>query len=154
MKFHLAVALLLLCCVGCSETPDTLVTSSDYDETEMKAAIDRARSTVDTFINELATPTGEDHAVKVAVKDNDDIEHFWMNDVSFRDGEFQGTINNEPGLVTNIKIGQSYTVKKDEISDWMFMRDSKMHGNYTMRPLLKTMPEEESAAFKALLAEP
>ena len=34
------------------------------------------------------------------------------------------------------------------------MRDGKMYGNYTMRPLLKTMPEEEAAKFRSLLASP
>jgi uncharacterized protein YegJ (DUF2314 family) len=29
-----------------------------------------------------------------------------------------------------------------------------MYGNYTMRPLLKTMPEKEAAQFRAMLAEP
>jgi len=29
-----------------------------------------------------------------------------------------------------------------------------MHGNYTMRPLLKTMPPEEAAKFRSLLADP
>ena len=57
-------------------------------------------------------------------------------------------------MVTNVKEGQKWSVKKSEISDWMFMRDGKMHGNYTMRPLLKTMSEEEAAKFKSLLANP
>lgn len=34
------------------------------------------------------------------------------------------------------------------------MRDGKMHGNYTMRPLLKTMPADEAAQLRSLLAEP
>lgn len=35
-----------------------------------------------------------------------------------------------------------------------FMRDDKIHGNYTMRPLLKTMPEDEAEALRSLLADP
>lgn len=54
----------------------------------------------------------------------------------------------------NVKIGQAWTIGKDEISDWMFMRDGKMHGNYTMRPLLKTMPEAEAEKYRSMLAEP
>lgn len=54
----------------------------------------------------------------------------------------------------NVQFGQKWTVKKEDISDWMFMRDGKMHGNYTMRPLLKTMPEREAAQFRSILAEP
>lgn len=36
----------------------------------------------------------------------------------------------------------------------MFMRDGKMYGNYTLRPLLETMPEDEAAALRSILAEP
>jgi uncharacterized protein YegJ (DUF2314 family) len=64
------------------------------------------------------------------------------------------TIKNDPGIVGNVKIGQSWTVKRTEISDWMFMRDGRMYGNYTMRPLLKTMPEAEAAKYRSMLADP
>lgn len=120
----------------------------------MDAAIARAKSEVDTFITELATPTGTDHAVKVPIVDGEDTEHFWLIGVAFKDGEFTGTINNDPGLVNNVKLGQSWTVKKADISDWMFMRDGKMHGNYTMRPLLKTLPKEEADQYRAMFAKP
>ncbi len=82
------------------------------------------------------------------------MEHFWLSDVVYRDGEFQGTIGNDPGIVTNVTFGQSWTIKKAEISDWMFMRGGKMYGNYTMRPLLKTMPAEEAEQYRSMLAEP
>ncbi len=34
------------------------------------------------------------------------------------------------------------------------MRDGKMHGNYTMRPLLRTLPDDEAAQYRSILAEP
>ena len=72
----------------------------------------------------------------------------------YRDGSFEGLIGNDPGIVTNVKFGQKWTLKKLEISDWMFMRDDKMHGNYTMRPLLKTMKKEEAQKWRSRFAEP
>lgn len=155
MKHTSTIALLVLLAVsGCSESaPDTLV-KSGYDEQEMDAAIARARSEVDSFISELSQPSGTNHAVKAPITDAGETEHFWLTDVSLQNGEFKGTINNDPGMVSNVKIGQAWTVKKTEISDWMFMRDGKMHGNYTMRPLLKTMPPEEAAKYRSILADP
>ena len=114
----------------------------------------RARSEVDSFVAELAKGDGEDFAVKAPIRDGDNVEHFWLSDVVYRDGEFQGTIGNDPGIVTNVTFGQSWTIKKAEISDWMFMRGGKMYGNYTMRPLLKTMPAEEAEQYRSMLAEP
>lgn len=149
----IAILFVLAVC-GCGKsTPDTLV-ESGYDEQEMNAAITRARSEVDSFVSELSKPTGANHAVKAPIEDAGKTEHIWLTDVSFQNGEFKGTINNDPGIVGNVKIGQSWTIKKTAISDWMFMRDGKMYGNYTMRPLLKTMPEEEAAKYRSILADP
>jgi uncharacterized protein YegJ (DUF2314 family) len=154
MLNRLAIVVFVVGLSGCGKSkPETLV-ESGYDEKEMEAAIARARSEVNSFIAELARPTGTSHAVKAPISDQGRTEHFWVNDVSFQNGEFKGTINNEPGIVSNVKMGQKWMVKKDEISDWMYMRGGKMYGNYTMRPLLKAMPEKEAVKFLAMLAEP
>ncbi len=138
---------------GEQSEPETLV-ESGYDQNEMDQAIETARSKVDSFLTALSTPTGEDHAVKAPIKDDETVEHFWLIDVVYKDGSFTGTINNDPGLVSNVKFGQRWTLKKAEISDWMYMKDGKMHGNYTMRPLLKTLPDHEAAQYRSMLAEP
>jgi len=120
----------------------------------MDAAIARARSEVDVFIVELSKGNGTDFAVKAPIQDKEETEHFWLTDIVYRNGKFEGVIGNDPGIVTNVKSGQKWTIKKSEISDWMFMRDGKMYGNYTIRPLLKTMPEEEAAKFRSMFASP
>ena len=148
----LFVCLVLGIC-SCSKSPETLV-KDGYDEQEMDAAIALARSEVDSFIGEMSKGNGTDFAVKVPIEDKGEIEHFWLTDIVYRNGKFEGVIGNEPGIVTNVKSGQKWTVKKSEISDWMYMRDGKMFGNYTIRPLLKTMSEEEAARFKSIMANP
>jgi uncharacterized protein YegJ (DUF2314 family) len=150
---HLVLVPLFLVFCSCSQQPETLV-DGGYDEAEMDAAIARARSEVDAFIAELDAGNGTNFAVKAPIEDDGETEHFWLTDVVYRDGEFEGVIGNDPGIVTNVKFGQKWTIEKSDISDWMFMRDDKMHGNYTMRPLLKTMPEQEAAKFREMLAEP
>jgi len=150
-----AFALLLaLALSGCNDPkPETFV-ESGYDEQEMEEAIARARAEVDSFIKELTNPTGESHSVKAPIEDGGETEHFWLRNVTYRNGQFEGIIDNEPGRVSNVQLGQKWTVKKDEISDWMFLRKGKMHGNYTVRPLLVTMPQEEADAFRAMFADP
>ena len=147
----LAISALFL---GCSSsTPDTLVTSG-YDEEEMAKAIERAISEVDTFIADLKTGQSMSYGVKVPIEDDGAVEHFWLTGVTYDNNKFTGTIDNEPGIVSNVTIGQQYSVAKDEISDWMFLRDGKMYGNYTMRPLLATLPEEEANRYRAMFANP
>lgn len=140
---------------GCGTSePDTLIKSTDYDEQEMEAAIALARKEADQFIAELASPAGTDHAVKAPIEDNDLVEHFWLVDVSFENGTFTGTIDNDPGIVSNVTIGQTWTVKKEDISDWLFFRDNKMYGNYTVRPLLNAMPPDQAKKIRSILATP
>ena len=151
MLFGLSI---LLSLVGCNSrsTPETLVTTG-YDEAEMEAAIKKAKSEVNRFLSELARPTGTMLSVKAPIEDNGETEHFWLTDVVYRSGEFEGVIGNEPGVVGNVKMGQKWKLKKEEISDWMYMRDERMYGNYTMRPLLKTLPPEEADQMRSMLAE-
>lgn len=155
MKTHAALLLvfLILTCCSCSKSPETLV-KGGYDEQEMDAAIARARSEVDSFISEMSKGNGTNFAVKVPIEDKGETEHFWLTDVVYRNGNFEGVIGNDPGMVTNVEMGQKWTVKKSEISDWLFMRDGKMYGNYTIRPLLKTMSEKEATRFRSILASP
>jgi len=138
---------------GCQPQPETLVTGG-YDPQEMEQAIETARSKVDVFLAELASPTGTDHAVKAAVEDDGQTEHFWLTGVVYKNGAFTGRISNQPGVINSVAFGQLWTVSKEEVSDWKFMKDGKIHGNYTMRPLLKTLSKEEAARYRKMLAEP
>ena len=150
--FPLIILATAVSCGGKKEPPKTLA-KGGYDIKEMDQAIARARKEVDTFIAEFSKKAGSDFAVKAPIKDKNGTEHFWLTDIQFKDGMFEGTIGNDPGVVENVKHGQKWKIKKSDISDWMFMRDGKMHGNYTLRPLLKTMPPEEAAQLRAILAE-
>jgi uncharacterized protein YegJ (DUF2314 family) len=125
-----------------------------YEEKEMEAAKGRARSEVDSFLAAWKEKKGQDFSVKVLVEDQGKTEPFWLTDVTYEGGEFVGKIGNDPGIVSNVSFGQKWTIKKEKISDWMFMRDGKLHGNYTMRPLLKTLPKEEADKMRSILAEP
>jgi len=57
-------------------------------------------------------------------------------------------------LVHNVKLGDRIELPEADISDWFYMQNGKMVGNYTMRVLFKKMPADEVAKYKAILAEP
>lgn len=144
-----------LAAMGCSDGPtDRVVT--DFDEAEMDAAIKKAQGSLSSFIEEFQNPTGEDHAVKVGISDDSDehVEYFWLSDLKFDGTTFTGTINNEPQIVTKVSEGQRWSVRKDEVIDWLFMKDGRMHGNHTVWPLIDSLPPDEAAALKALMAKP
>ena len=71
---------MLSACSG-NKAHDTLI-EGGYDKQEMEAAIARARNEVDSFIAEMSKGNGTNFAVKVAIKDEGETEHFWLKTMS------------------------------------------------------------------------
>jgi uncharacterized protein YegJ (DUF2314 family) len=138
-----------------SARADTLITVPNEDP-EMAAAIAKARVGLPAFWKSLEHPgPGEERfALKVAIKDGADVEHFWLVDVAREGDKISGMINNEPGIVSNVENGERYEFTEAEISDWLFMRNGKMVGNETMRPLLKRMPKATAEEYRAMYETP
>jgi uncharacterized protein YegJ (DUF2314 family) len=144
---------------GCARPKPTVadqVIPVARNDPEMQAAIAKPRSQLPVFWKAFAQPgQGESSfALKYKITDAKGVEHFWLIDIERKDGKVYGTINNDPNTVQSVKIGQRIDVADEQISDWMFMRNGKMVGNYTLRPLLKSMPPAEAAKLKAILEEP
>lgn len=144
--FFLGVTLLL---TGCDQRPETLVSS--YDQKAMETAILTAEARVDEFIAVLQANGADSFSVKAPITDSHGTEHFWITDVSFKDGFFMGKVGNEPGIVKNVQLGQDWRIAKAEISDWMYMRGEKIHGGFTIDPLLHSYPKEQADALRARL---
>jgi len=128
----------------------------EADDPEMAAAIAKARSTLPQFWQVFdKRERGESKfSLKVEIKDERGREFFWVIDLQRRDGKTTGAINNDPNIVAGVKLGDRIEIPEVDIADWLYMRDGKMIGNETLKPLLKTMPAEEAARFKSIMADP
>jgi uncharacterized protein YegJ (DUF2314 family) len=148
------LGLLTALLAACSERDKTI--SVKDDDTEMVAAIAKARETLPQFWQafERQEPSESKFALKVKVTDTHGTEHFWATELERRDGKIMGTINNDPNIVASVKLGDRITIPEADISDWLYLRDGKMLGNYTIRPLLKKMPPKEAEKYKKIMAEP
>jgi uncharacterized protein YegJ (DUF2314 family) len=126
------------------------------DDPEMTAAIAEARETLPQFWQVFDKPEGgeSDFALKVKITDERGVEHFWVTDIERRDGKMMGTINNDPDTVASVKLGDKIEIPEADISDWLYMRDGKMVGNLTLKPLFKQMPEEEVERLKKIMSDP
>lgn len=144
------VALLAFGAVGCSEKhrADRVIGVAD-DDPRMNAAIDKARSTVNTFITALRSPKAGQSAfsVKMAFADGAETEHMWLMPVSYDGQNFQGTVNNEPQMVKTVSMGQVVTIAPARISDWMYVENRKLVGGWTLRVLRDALPSDERADF-------
>lgn len=126
------------------------------DDKEMTEAIAAARRTLPDFWRTYAAPMGGERgfALKVAIRDGEATEHFWVADLERRNDKILATINNDPDTVSNVKLGQRIEVIEADITDWLYLRNGKMVGNHTVRALFKTMTPEEVARIKAMMETP
>ncbi len=134
-----------------ADSPKPKTLTEEYDEAEMDAAIGTARSRVDEFLNVLGENAADSFSVKAPIHDGDETEHFWIVGVSYNDGVFSGRIGNDPGIVKNVKAGQPWEIKKDEISDWMYTKGDRIHGGFTIDPLLGSFPKDKADALRSKL---
>ncbi len=121
----------------------------------MEEAIAAARASVERFVARLESPQAGDHdfTVKVRIDDptNGEVEHMWLGDVHREGTQFVGPLDATPRLVTNVKDGQEIRVGINEISDWGFSNGDALHGNYTVRVMMGSLPQKMQAHFKARL---
>jgi uncharacterized protein YegJ (DUF2314 family) len=119
------------------------------NDPDMAAAMRKARAKLPEFFALARKPNAftTGFAVKVAVRDKNDVEYFWVTPFTEQDGRFTGRINNTPRLVKTVKFGESLTFSEGEIVDWLYLDAGKMKGNYTACALLKREPGQ-AADFK------
>ena len=115
----------------------------------MQKAVAKARKTVGEFVNALQHPTpGEtDFEVKKPFVQKGDVEHIWLSEVTFVGGHFQGKVDNEPAKILGLKPGQVVSVNPDEISDWVYIKNGKLVGGYTIRAHYNELTPEQKQEF-------
>lgn len=124
------------------------VQSSDV---EMNQAIENAKKTLDRF--DIAFKNNSRvftfFSLKKRFEENGNIEHIWIGNIQgFKDGKYKGVIDNLPEIIKNVKLGDTVEINKNEISDWMYLKNSKLHGGYTIRLLVKRMSKSERNDFE------
>ena len=151
----MAVALATGIAISCALAEDPVINVPDEDAA-MNAAIAKARAALPAFWAAMADPAPdtEGYALKVAIRDGDNVEHFWASDIQRQDGRISAVIANEPQTVRTVQEGQRIDVPESDISDWRYKRKGKIVGNETMRVLLNYMPAEEAAQYRAMLEQP
>ena len=125
----------------------------DSRDPEMQAAIQRARAEIDSALQTLQEGQVMGFSVKAPIQEGKRTEHFWLKDVTYQNNAFTGLIDNEPQRVHTVKKGDRITLRKEEISDWYYLKEGKMYGSYTTRVLLKDLPPDDAAFFQRILAK-
>ncbi len=148
---NLSIVIIMITCVtfltGCGSKEASrnsgIASVSDEDQ-EINTAMDKARSTLNEFIERFTHPHASDKwfLVKGRFTHGDRVEHIWVADLVFDGKVFSGVLANEPEL-PGLKFKQHVSVSLDNISDWMYVSDGRLIGGFTTRVLYGRMSPEE-----------
>lgn len=74
------------------------------------------------------------------------VEHIWVAVQSVDGDVVRGVLANEPMDLGQLKIGSKVECKLAELSDWLFLRDGKMVGGYTVKVLQQQAERQRQPA--------
>jgi uncharacterized protein YegJ (DUF2314 family) len=127
-------------------------------DAEMAAAVGKARASLAAFWASYESPKPSEGGYSLKVRfpyGNNSHEHIWMAEVKKLDGgRYSARFANAPVHLPGKRLGDQVEFTEADISDWMFMRNGKIVGGETIKPLLKSMPKAEAAALRARMETP
>lgn len=132
-----AVAKLVDDCFG--HAPDAVVDLKD-DDPEILAAAEHARADLAELRTRYSSgvPFEERLSVKARFTDGTRTEWMWVAVVSFRGDSFQGTLANDPELLTSMHDGQKVTVKIADVGDYLLAKKGgESVGGYSIEVMRK-----------------
>jgi uncharacterized protein YegJ (DUF2314 family) len=153
MRLYLSILMAAgaIALAGCSHgKEDSNYTHVESDDAAMNAAIEKAKSTVNEFIQAFhaQNPGTKGFYVKKPYKTpTGQMEHMWIEVQEEQDGVLKGRIANEAEETREVKIGQTVTLKTPEISDWKYQDGKKLVGGFTIRYFVERMSPKEREAF-------
>lgn len=112
----------------------------DGDDSELNAAIEKARSRVGWVIMRLQEHIGPNTYLSIKFQlfdEKGNSEHVWIRDVVWREGKFFGSLDNEPFELNGWKLGDEVSVEPEEITDWILIEDGRVEGNFTYDILVR-----------------
>lgn len=124
------------------------------DDIEMNEAIQQSRNTFTDFrmaFSALDTFNTE-FGVKIPIHAETEVEneHMWLSDIHLRENEFYGVISNFPEFTSKVKLGDTIKIDSTLISDWMYLRNGKLKGGFSIHLLYKRMTRQEQKEFDSI----
>ena len=126
---------------------EPIIYSLSDDDKEMNLAIELSNESLDEFDEALKFSENENFALKIRYDLNNKSEHIWAVDIEKIGNDYFGIIDNLPNSETNIKLNDKVKIEKDKISDWMFSKNGKLFGGFTIKVLRNRMSELEKKNF-------
>ena len=118
-------------------------------DSDMAAAFKAARRSVPGLVERLPKlqAAGIYASVKVPVVEGDQVEHIWLSDIRFGEGQVHGALNNAPLNLPSWSLGDPISVPLEGISDWMVVYEDRLIGGYTFFVARNRLQGEDLATF-------
>ena len=116
---------------------------------ELLRIAENARNTLSVFFWHLNRPEAGEGGFSVKYAFSTDgaadigTEQIWIDNITFRNGRYYGTVASSPVYLVGIRRGDRVNFHADAITDWMFTRSGRIVGGYSIRYLLEQIPEAE-----------
>ena len=156
LKIKTFLILFSICILSCNSNKkidtqnEPTIYNVEEDDSEMNKAIEKAKQTLDSFdyAYKNYTRVFTFFSLKKKFEENGNVEHIWIGNIQkFDNGKYIGVIDNLPEKIKNVKLGDTVEIDKKDVSDWMYIKNSELHGGYTIRLLRERMSEEERKKF-------
>lgn len=132
------------------DTDDPIVWKSGEDG-EMIKAIESAQATFEQFLDILKSNSElEESFVKLMIpglKQGVVAEHLFVGDLFFDAHVLFGIIDSEPQYNDKYKCGDKIQVRREQISDWMYVAGGKAQGGFTFRVMWEAFSDEDKARY-------
>ena len=150
MAKELLIAFLLVLQIpmmGCNSSSDVGGTGQSVidvvdDDAEMLAAIESAKASLGFFEQNWQAMESDGYSLKFALPTTDGgVEHIWFSPTKIQGDKITGVCANVPENIPGLKLGDTRTVSRDDVSDWMIVVGNKCYGGYTIRVLARRDPD-------------
>jgi uncharacterized protein YegJ (DUF2314 family) len=103
------------------------------DDPRLQAAVAEARSRWPEFVEAFKTRSGDKFAIKAPLRVEEHTEYIWIEVTGLEPEYIHGTIGNEPVALEGMKLGDQVEVPVKDLNDWMFVREAKAIGLFTIK---------------------
>jgi len=119
--------------------------STTKDDTQMNAAMATAKRRFGQFDSAFKWGYYDQgkFSLKVQFANSKGHEYIWVTDISLEKGQYWGLLSDTPATDINARYGERLKVGRQDVVDWLYGKDSILHGGYTIRLLELRMTKKE-----------
>ena len=125
--------------------------ATDSADVAMNRAMDIAHRRFPVFDSafESGKYDNDKFSIKVRYPHKRGNEYIWLVNISKINGHYVGIVSDTPRETQVVKIGDRPVITENDIVDWLYGKDSILHGGYTLRLIYSRLPKDELEKEKA-----